>query len=644
MITRDTIQRIYDTVQIEDVVRDFVPLKKAGSIFKACCPFHQEKTPSFAVNPNKNIYKCFGCGKGGDSVNFVMEHEKMTFPEALRYLAQKYNIQVEETFSEKENNKEVQDARESLLIVLNYATQFFKQQLFETEDGKAIGLPYFKERGFTENTINEFQLGYALDSFDNLYKDAVSKGYNKDVLLKAGLIKEKNEKYYDFFRDRVMFPIHNVSGKTIAFGGRILKKAENQPKYINTPETDVYHKSQIVYGIYQAKAEIRKQDVCFLVEGYTDVISLHQAGIKNVVASSGTALTKEQVLLIKRFSENMVILYDGDAAGVKAALRGLDIVLEQGMNVKIVLLPDNEDPDSFVKHRGTDETLRFVETHQQDFIFFKANIGIKETENDPAKKAEVIRDIVESIALISDNIKRQLYIKQCADIVDVPEAILVNEINKIRTQQLKKNRIINEDEQAQITEHITEEIEHKQTHTKIPFLYYQERDIIRILLEHGEKEMNDENSVAEFVIFDLFDVELKNNVFGKIIRLYIDAYQNETPFEDIKKPQNIEDSEVKETLIELMSSPHELSPNWFNKHEIIVRDANRTYKTDVVSVMNRYRYYMLMEVMKILDERIKTAETSGNFEEMIASLLKKMEYMETRKTLAKEIQTVIHPF
>ncbi len=644
MITRDTIQRIYDTVQIEDVVRDFVPLKKAGSIFKACCPFHQEKTPSFAVNPNKNIYKCFGCGKGGDSVNFVMEHEKMTFPEALRYLAQKYNIQVEETFSEKENNKEVQDARESLLIILNYATQFFKQQLFETEDGKAIGLPYFKERGFTENTINEFQLGYALDSFDNLYKDAIAKGYNKDLLLKAGLIKEKNEKYYDFFRDRVMFPIHNVSGKTIAFGGRILKKAENQPKYINTPETDVYHKSQIVYGIYQAKAEIRKHDVCFLVEGYTDVISLHQAGIKNVVASSGTALTKEQVLLIKRFSENMVILYDGDAAGVKAALRGLDIVLEQGMNVKIVLLPDNEDPDSFVKHRGTDETLRFIETHQQDFIFFKTNIGIKETENDPAKKADVIRDIVESIALIGDNIKRQLYIKQCAGIVDVPEAILVNEVNKIRTQQLKKNRIINEDEQAQITEHITEEIEHKQTHTKIPFLYYQERDIIRILLEHGEKEMNDENSVAEFVIFDLFDVELKNNVFGKIIRLYIDAYQNETPFEDIKKPQNIEDPEVKETMIELMSSPHELSPNWFNKHEIIVRDANRTYKTDVVSVMNRYRYYMLMEVMKILDERIKTAESTGNFEEMIASLLKKMEYMETRKALAKEIQTVIHPF
>lgn len=644
MITRDTIQRIYDTVQIEDVVRDFVLLKKAGSIFKACCPFHQEKTPSFAVNPNKNIYKCFGCGKGGDSVNFVMEHEKMTFPEALRYLAQKYNIQVEETFSENENNKEVQDDRESLLIVLNYATQFFKLQLFETEDGKSIGLPYFKERGFTENTINEFQLGYAIDSFDNLYKDAVSKGYNKDLLLKAGLIKEKNEKYYDFFRDRVMFPIHNVSGKTIAFGGRILKKAENQPKYINTPETDVYHKSQIVYGIFQAKAEIRKHDVCFLVEGYTDVISLHQAGIKNVVASSGTALTKEQVLLIKRFSENMVILYDGDAAGVKAALRGLDIVLEQGMNVKIVLLPDNEDPDSFVKHRGADETLRFIETHQQDFIFFKTNIGIKETENDPAKKAEVIRDIVESIALIGDNIKRQLYIKQCADIVDVPEAILVNEINKIRTQQLKKNRIINEDEKAQLNEHITEEIEHKQMHTKIPFLYYQERDIIRILLEYGDKEMTEENNVAEYVIFEMFDVELKNNVFGKIIRLYIDAYQNEIPFEDIKKPQNIEDPEVKETLIELMSSPHELSPNWFNKHEIIVRDANRTYKTDVVSVMNRYRYYMLMEVMKILDERIKTAETSGNFEEMIASLLKKMEYMETRKTLAKEIQTVIHPF
>jgi DNA primase len=336
LITRDTIAKILDTAQIEDVVRDFVNLKKAGSLLKGNCPFHQEKTPSFVVNPNKNIFKCFGCGKGGDSVSFIMEHEKFTFPEALRYLAQKYHIEVEETQVSTEE-KQVQDEKESLLIALNYAAKFYQTQLTETEDGKAIGLSYFKERGFLDDTIQTFQLGYSPDSFDTFYNQAIKDGYNEEILLKAGLIKEKNGKHYDFFRDRVMFPIFNVSGKVVAFGGRMLKSAKSDnpnvynPKYINTAETDVYHKSQVLYGISHAKAEIRKHDVCYLVEGYTDVISLYQAGIKNVVASSGTALTKEQVQLIKRFTQNMVILYDGDAAGIKAALRGLDIVLEQGI-------------------------------------------------------------------------------------------------------------------------------------------------------------------------------------------------------------------------------------------------------------------------------------------------------------------------
>ena len=649
MITRDTIAKILDTAQIEDVVRDFVNLKKAGSLLKGNCPFHQEKTPSFVVNPNKNIFKCFGCGKGGDSVSFIMEHEKFTFPEALRYLAQKYHIDVEETQVSTEE-KQVLDEKESLLIALNYAAKFYQTQLTETEDGKAIGLSYFKERGFLDDTIQTFQLGYSPDSFDTFYNQAIKDGYNEEILLKAGLIKEKNGKHYDFFRDRVMFPIFNVSGKVVAFGGRMLKSAKSDnpnvynPKYINTAETDVYHKSQVLYGISHAKAEIRKHDVCYLVEGYTDVISLYQAGIKNVVASSGTALTKEQVQLIKRFTQNMVILYDGDAAGIKAALRGLDIVLEQGLNVKLVLLPDSEDPDSFVKKNGTDATLDFIQKKQQDFILFKATQGIEEVKNDPVKKSEVIKDIVESIAKVDDNIKRQLYIKHCADIVEMPENILVNEVNKIRTQQFKKSKDFNQEDANAINDFVKTEVDHsQQTVSKTPALYHQEKDIIRVLLEHGDKEMTEEYSVAEYVIFEMVDVEFKTEVFGKIVKLYLDAYQHEKPLEEVKNLNNITDADVKNCLVELMSSPYELSPNWFDKHEIVVKDVNRTYKTDVISMMQRFSYFKMMEAIKILDEKIKIADQSGNFEEMIASIMKKMELMETRKQLAKEIQTVIHP-
>lgn len=642
MITRDTIIKILDTAQIEDVVGDFVNLKKSGSILKGNCPFHQEKTPSFVVNPNKNIFKCFGCGVGGDSVTFIMEHEKFSFPEALRYLANKYHIEIEETQTSTED-KQAQDDKESLLIVLNYAAKFYQHQLTETEDGKAIGLSYFKERGFLEDTIQAFQLGYAPDSYDSLLKDALKNGYNKELLLKTGLIKEKNDKAYDFFRDRVMFPIHNVSGKVIAFGGRILKKSENQPKYINTAETELYHKSQILYGISQAKAEIRKQDVCYLVEGYTDVISLYQAGIKNVVASSGTALTKEQVLLVKRFTENIVILYDGDAAGVKAALRGLDIVLEQGLNVKLVLLPDNEDPDSFVKNRGVDATLDFIEKRQQDFILFKATHGIKEINNDPIKKTAVIRDIVESIAKVNDGIKRQVYIKHCSDIVEVSEAVLVNEVNKIRTQLFKKNKELQQEEADAITEFVSIPEDHSQRISKSPPLYYQEKDIIRILIEHGDQPMTEELSVAEYIIFELVDITLNNPVFDKIIKMYLNAYQEEIPFEEIRNLNYITDSEVKQCLIEIMTSPYELSPNWFARHEIVVKDANRTYKTDVISGMQRFQYFKIMEAVKILDEKIRTSDKGGDFEEMIASILKKMELQEKRKSLAKELQTVIHP-
>lgn len=648
MITRDTIAKILDTARIEDVVGDFVNLKKNGSILKGLCPFHNERTPSFVVNPNKNIFKCFGCGVGGDSVSFVMELEKMTFPEALRYLAQKYHIEVEEVYTSNEDVQEKND-KESLLIALNYAAKFYQTQLTETEDGKAIGLSYFKERGFLEDTISTFQLGYAPDSFDAFYHQAIKDGFNPEVLLKAGLIKEKNGKHYDFFRDRVMFPISNVSGKVVAFGGRMLKssKPENpnvyNPKYINTAETDVYHKSQILYGISQAKSDIRKLDVCYLVEGYTDVISLYQAGIKNVVASSGTALTKEQVQLVKRFTGNIVILYDGDAAGIKAALRGLDIVLEQGMNVKLVLLPDGDDPDSFVKRNGTDATLEFIKNSQQDFILFKAAQGIEISKNDPIKKSEMIKDIVESIAKIDDNIKRQLYIKQCAGIVDVPEAILINETNKIRSAHFRKSREISDEDKVAIDNELKIEVEQSQSVTKVPPFFYQEKDIIRILIEHGDLPMNEEHSVAEYVIFELVDVEFKTDVFGKIIQLYMDAYRNEQPLAEVKNLNNIQEEDVKNVLVEMMSSPYEISENWMKKHEIVVTDITRTYKSDVVSAMLRFRYYKMGEIMKLIAEKIKQSDLSGNYEENIASLLKHMEMKKKQQDLAKEIQSVIHP-
>lgn len=648
MITRDTIAKILDTARIEDVVGDFVNLKKNGSILKGLCPFHNERTPSFVVNPNKNIFKCFGCGVGGDSVSFVMELEKMTFPEALRYLAQKYHIEVEEVYTSNEDVQEKND-KESLLIALNYAAKFYQTQLTETEDGKAIGLSYFKERGFLEDTISTFQLGYAPDSFDAFCHQAIKDGFNPEVLLKAGLIKEKNGKHYDFFRDRVMFPINNVSGKVVAFGGRMLKssKPENpnvyNPKYINTAETDVYHKSQILYGISQAKSDIRKLDVCYLVEGYTDVISLYQAGIKNVVASSGTALTKEQVQLVKRFTGNIVILYDGDAAGIKAALRGLDIVLEQGMNVKLVLLPDGDDPDSFVKRNGTDATLEFIKNSQQDFILFKAAQGIEISKNDPIKKSEMIKDIVESIAKIDDNIKRQLYIKQCAGIVDVPEAILINETNKIRSAHFRKSREISDEDKVAIDNELKIEVEQSQSVTKVPPFFYQEKDIIRILIEHGDLPMNEEHSVAEYVIFELVDVEFKTDVFGKIIQLYMDAYRNEQPLAEVKNLNNIQEEDVKNVLVEMMSSPYEISENWMKKHEIVVTDITRTYKSDVVSAMLRFRYYKMGEIMKLIAEKIKQSDLSGNYEENIASLLKHMEMKKKQQDLAKEIQSVIHP-
>jgi len=439
MIDKYTINRIFDAAQIVDVVSDFISLKKRGVNYVGLCPFHADKSPSFYVSPSKNICKCFACGEGGTSVQFIMKHEQVTYVEALKYLAKKYGIEVKErelTDAEKQLNSD----RESMMIVSSWAQKFFASRLFEHIEGRTVGLPYFAERGFTTKTIKKFQLGYSLENRQDLYRSAMEHGFKEEFLLSTGLVykRENDNSFVDRFHGRVIFPIHTLSGKVVAFGGRILGKKENVGKYVNSPESEIYHKSDEVYGLYFAKQAIQKADKCYLVEGYTDVISMSQSGVENVVSSSGTSLTIGQIRLIRRFTSNITVIYDGDAAGIKAAIRGIDMLLKESMNVKIVLLPEGEDPDSFARsHNSFDFTL-YVNEHEVDFIRFKADLMMKEAKNDPIKKIAVIKDMMESVAIIPDNIVRSVYIKECSQIMDEREQILIEEVRKIRERNARK--------------------------------------------------------------------------------------------------------------------------------------------------------------------------------------------------------------
>lgn len=437
MIDQITIDRIVEAARIEDVVGEFVSLKKRGINLVGLCPFHTDKTPSFYVSPSKNICKCFACGEGGSSVHFIMKHEQLSYYEALRFLAKKYNIEIQEKELTDEQ-KNAYNERESLFILNDYARNYFVNTLNNHLEGKTIGLSYFKERGFRDDIVKKFQLGYSLEQKDALTQDAQKNGFRKDYLVKTGLTIEGENYLVDRFRGRVMFPVHTLSGKVVAFGGRILKKAENTGKYVNSPESDIYHKSDQLYGIYFAKQAISKLDCCYLVEGYTDVISMHQAGLENVVASSGTALTHGQIKLIHRFTTNITVLYDGDAAGIKAALRGIDLLLEEGMNVKVVLLPDGEDPDSFARKQNAESLRRYIKENEVDFIRFKTQLLLDEAGNDPIKKASLITDIVNSISVIPDGIVRSVYIHDCSSLLSIDERILINEINKKRLAYLEK--------------------------------------------------------------------------------------------------------------------------------------------------------------------------------------------------------------
>ncbi|PLB18129.1 MAG: DNA primase [Flavobacteriaceae bacterium FS1-H7996/R] len=490
---------MFETARVEEVIGDFVQLKKSGSNFKGLSPFSDERSPSFMVSPVKQIWKDFSTGKGGTAVSFLMEHEHFTYPEAIKYLAKKYNIEIEETEQSNEQ-KEKASERESLYLVSEFANTYFQKILHKTDQGKAIGLSYFKERGFTEETIKKFDLGYSLDEWQAFTDEALRQGYKLEFLEKTGLTIVKEEKRFDRFKGRVMFPIKSMSGRVLGFGGRILINDKKAAKYVNSPESDIYHKSNVLYGIFHAKQSIAKEDNCFLVEGYTDVIQFHQTGVKNVVASSGTALTSEQIRLINRLTKNITVLFDGDAAGMRASLRGIDLILEQGMNVKVCSFPQGEDPDSFAKQNTLEELSVYLAENAKDFIQFKASILFEESKNDPIKKADTVRDIVNSISKIPDRIQKEIYIQECARIMDISEEVLFSTLAQINKKEFQE-----ENKQFKSEQKAFEVIKHQQPIEKVDIQYILERKIIEVLLLYGNRTE------------DFEDLVLKENAKGELV-------------------------------------------------------------------------------------------------------------------------------
>jgi DNA primase len=524
LIARSTIDQVFETARVEEVIGDFVQLKKAGSNFKGLSPFSEERTPSFMVSPVKQIWKDFSSGKGGTVVSFLMEHEHFTYPEAIKYLAKKYNIEVEET-AQTDEQKQVANERESMYLVSEFANDYFQNILHKTDQGKAIGLSYFKERGFSDETIEKFQLGYALDEWRAFTDEALKRGYKLNYLEKTGLTIVREEKRFDRFKGRVIFPIHSMSGRVLGFGGRILAANKNAAKYLNSPESDIYQKSRVLYGVYHAKQSIAKEDNCYLVEGYTDVIQLHQKGIKNVVSSSGTALTPDQIRLVNRLTRNITVLFDGDAAGIRASLRGIDLILEQGMNVKVCTFPDGEDPDSFAKQNSFEELTLYLQENAKDFIAYKAALLMEEAQGDPVKKAGLIRDMVTSISKIPDRIQKEVYVQECARIMDIGEEVLFSTLAQIGRKELKEaNRAYKQEQKA------FEIIKHKHTPRKVNIQFELELRIIETLLLYGNKTENFEDLVLkenEDGELTLEPVVHKAKVFEKI---YLDLQEDEMEF------------------------------------------------------------------------------------------------------------------
>lgn len=645
MILRETIDEVKNRLDIVDVISDFITLKKSGQNYKGLSPFTNEKTPSFFVVPGKGIFKDFSSGKGGDSFTFLMEHEGMSYVEAIRFLAKKYGVEIKETEA-TEHESAQQSERESLYILMNYAQEYYHNNLLHHEEGQSIGLSYFRERGFNDKTIEKFELGYALSGWENFSKEALSKGYSQDLLEKTGLVVKKEDgpdsyRVYDRFRGRVIFPVHNISGKVIAFGARMLGKEKNQPKYINSPETEIYHKSNVLYGLYQAKNTIRQNDNCYLVEGYTDVISLHQAGVDNVVSSSGTALTEEQIKLIRRFSENVTVLFDGDAAGIKAALRGIDLILKGGLNVRVVLFPDGEDPDSYSRKLGTTDFQKFLKESRKDFISFKADLFAVEAGGDPIRKAESIREIVTSIAIIPDPVKRSVYIQETSNLLKIGEAVLLTELNKILINERKKSdkdRFRKAEDAPQSIEPVADITEPSKTDAS-SMIQYQERETIRLLLNYADEALEDQK-LSDFLFHELEDVVFVNPIFSEIFEGLKEGWEkNESRTSHYFIHEGSE--EIKKVVTDLIAQRYDLSAHWGDKYHIHIPGEGELLNEMAYTNVLRLKLRIIQKMLEENKQKIKEAEVSGNESEVDNFLDTQIELDEAKKKLSELLGIVI---
>ena len=671
MIDRATIDRIQDAAQIVDVVSDFVTLKKRGVNYLGLCPFHDDRTPSFSVSPTKNICKCFACGEGGNPTHFIMKHEQLTYYEALKYLAKKYNIEVRERELTDEE-KVLESERESMFIINDYARNYFQKTLHTNPEGKSIGLSYFRERGFRDDIIKKFELGYALEQRNAFSSEALRLGYKQELLIKTGLVAggENNSSLYDRFRGRVIFPVHTLSGKVVAFGGRILKSSDRLAKYVNSPESEIYSKSRELYGLYYAKRAIVKEDRCFMVEGYTDVLSMHQAGIENVVSSSGTALTSGQIRLIRRFTHNMTVLYDGDDAGISAALRGIDLLLEEGLNVKVVLLPKGEDPDSFARKQNAESFNKFIEENEVDFIRFKAQLLLNETKDDPVKRAGLISNIVESIALIPDGIKRSVYVKDSAKLLDINEKLLIREVNKIRLKKYDQSKRLVQRRTSKSSDRGTQPAPETSS-KKEPIIAVSrkktrieniERQIARYIVRYGmtmifqryetkklkgepnevEVLVEEGSTVIEFIHFDLErdNIKLTNKLYAQIFE---EAYRESVDknFQPARYFTSHADENISKLATEMVSDRYHfikihanpLGEDHDDENSILLEENSLEMSIPRITteLKNAYVMKQISHVMK----EIKEADEKGDFESTLRLLQEKKKLEEIKKLLAK---------
>ncbi|HEU4791868.1 MAG TPA: DNA primase [Flavobacterium sp.] len=654
MISQATIDTVFETARVEEVIGDFVQLKRAGSNFKGLSPFSDERSPSFMVSPAKGIWKDFSSGKGGNSVAFLMEHSHFTYPEAIRYLAKKYNIEIEET-EQSDEEKLNTDVRESMYLVSEFAKTYFHTTLLNSEEGKAIGLSYFKERGFTNETIKKFALGYSPETWDAFTKEALGKGYKMEFLESTGLTIAREDRPFDRFKSRVMFPIQSMSGRVLGFGGRILTNDKKAAKYLNSPESDIYHKSKVLYGIFQAKQSIAKLNNCFLVEGYTDVIQFNQAGIENVVASSGTALTPDQIRLINRLTKNITVLFDGDAAGLRASIRGIDLILEEGMNVKVCAFPDGEDPDSFARKTSYEDLVAYLENNAKDFIQFKASLLMNDAKNDPVKKADLIRDMVASISKIPDRIQREIYIQECSRIMDISEQVLtstlaqlvqkdVTEVGKKAKQEQKAFEIVKNENPVQAA--------------KVDVLYRLERKIIEILLLYGNKteefedvylrtnesgEIENVTEKKEYKVYQRIylslqedEVELANPLFRDIFNDIIQYFLQNENLEFEKYLMHLNSDFAQEVTDILMEDERLVLHNWEGQN-IIPKTKTETISQYVSETILTMRWYLVDKIIEELKNSVSNEPGSDNTESMSMA----MDYYKLINSFSKKLGRVM---